>query len=444
MPRTSRAQLGDASNRGDRNQVRPPDRELLAGQLGRMHYLRALGRFDEARSVADRMDAAIRAAQEFSGFEDVLPSMLIPMGTTRVLTGQIDDAISTFMAAVRWSSSGWPHPAERHARNYLALGYALRGHIRRARAEAASDDTTRSMIPGGLGHVFENGTQYLPALVALAELDRPAATAAIARLSTTEHHVFWWLDSAVRARFALFWGDCEPAARSLELDLLAHQSLCGPGSFARGVLNGTLADLRFASGDTAGAWSALDEAGSAPAGPWLEATRHRLSGALRRARPDSSMRAAHHVINAVATDRIDAPLERDRHIELARRAIELDGDVSAIAEASTNVGVRLSASLGIPLSTIRLLGNRWQLESLTAREIEVIRALRHHSTVRALAAELFLSTNTVKTHLRNIYRKLGVSTRAAALAAARSVGTAQESQGDDHGRPDPARTVSSG
>jgi LuxR family maltose regulon positive regulatory protein len=59
---------------------------------------------------------------------------------------------------------------------------------------------------------------------------------------------------------------------------------------------------------------------------------------------------------------------------------------------------------------------------LTARELEVLRELSSLSTVEDIAAELFVSVNTVKTHLRSIYRKLGVGSRRAAVADARRVG----------------------
>jgi DNA-binding NarL/FixJ family response regulator len=57
-------------------------------------------------------------------------------------------------------------------------------------------------------------------------------------------------------------------------------------------------------------------------------------------------------------------------------------------------------------------------ESLSRRELEVIALVAAGNTNREAAARLFISEATVKTHLLNIYAKLGVSDRAAAVAEA--------------------------
>lgn len=56
--------------------------------------------------------------------------------------------------------------------------------------------------------------------------------------------------------------------------------------------------------------------------------------------------------------------------------------------------------------------------SLTARELEVLTLLAEGVTPDELAARLFISTRTVGTHIQNIFRKLGVRTRAQAVAVA--------------------------
>jgi DNA-binding NarL/FixJ family response regulator len=57
-------------------------------------------------------------------------------------------------------------------------------------------------------------------------------------------------------------------------------------------------------------------------------------------------------------------------------------------------------------------------ESLSQRELEVLTFIARGGTNRDVAAQLFISEATVKTHLIHIYGKLGVSDRAAAVAAA--------------------------
>jgi DNA-binding NarL/FixJ family response regulator len=57
-------------------------------------------------------------------------------------------------------------------------------------------------------------------------------------------------------------------------------------------------------------------------------------------------------------------------------------------------------------------------DPLSQRELEVLELVAAGTTNRESAAKLFISEATVKTHLLNIYNKLGVSDRAAAVAEA--------------------------
>ena len=58
---------------------------------------------------------------------------------------------------------------------------------------------------------------------------------------------------------------------------------------------------------------------------------------------------------------------------------------------------------------------------LSDREVTVLRLLGGGSTEREISHELFVSFNTVHSHVKSIYRKLGVSSRADALARARDL-----------------------
>jgi LuxR family maltose regulon positive regulatory protein len=51
------------------------------------------------------------------------------------------------------------------------------------------------------------------------------------------------------------------------------------------------------------------------------------------------------------------------------------------------------------------------MPALTASELAVLRLLRSHMTNQEIGDALYLSVNTVKTHLRSVYRKLGVTSR---------------------------------
>jgi LuxR family maltose regulon positive regulatory protein len=61
------------------------------------------------------------------------------------------------------------------------------------------------------------------------------------------------------------------------------------------------------------------------------------------------------------------------------------------------------------------------LEPLTDSEIRVLRYLPTHLSAPEVARELSVSTSTVKTHLRNLYVKLGAHSRAEAVESARAL-----------------------
>jgi len=59
---------------------------------------------------------------------------------------------------------------------------------------------------------------------------------------------------------------------------------------------------------------------------------------------------------------------------------------------------------------------------LTRRERVVLSNLSEDATLEQIATRLFVTRNTVKSQVRSLYRKLGVRTRADAVAFARAVG----------------------
>jgi LuxR family maltose regulon positive regulatory protein len=73
----------------------------------------------------------------------------------------------------------------------------------------------------------------------------------------------------------------------------------------------------------------------------------------------------------------------------------------------------------MPIGATRLRPPVDLVEPLTDRELDVVRFLPSRLTVREIADELYISQNTLKFHLKVIYRKLGVSSRAEASEVAR-------------------------
>src|SRR5213076_2310456 len=57
------------------------------------------------------------------------------------------------------------------------------------------------------------------------------------------------------------------------------------------------------------------------------------------------------------------------------------------------------------------------IETLTMRELQVARLVVDRKTNPEIAAELFLSQKTVETHMRNIFRKMDVTSRVALAQA---------------------------
>jgi LuxR family maltose regulon positive regulatory protein len=70
---------------------------------------------------------------------------------------------------------------------------------------------------------------------------------------------------------------------------------------------------------------------------------------------------------------------------------------------------------------------------LTKRELEILRMLPTRLSQREIGRRLFVSYNTVHSHIRSIYRKLGVSSRVDAVKRAREQGLLWESSRESPG-----------
>lgn len=94
-------------------------------------------------------------------------------------------------------------------------------------------------------------------------------------------------------------------------------------------------------------------------------------------------------------------------------ALNFPVEVRAFAEAELEDWPRAESETKLGLDTIPARG-----DVLTIREQELLRELSSGLTREQIAKNHFISINTLKAHLRSIYRKLEVSSRAAAILEA--------------------------
>jgi len=88
-------------------------------------------------------------------------------------------------------------------------------------------------------------------------------------------------------------------------------------------------------------------------------------------------------------------------------------ELSAVALMSGEQVVGVFGLVGGPLEEDPVAAH----PELTPRQTEVLRLLQQGRSTRQIADELHLSTETVKNHLRNLFRALGVNSRLEAVAA---------------------------
>lgn len=86
-------------------------------------------------------------------------------------------------------------------------------------------------------------------------------------------------------------------------------------------------------------------------------------------------------------------------------------------------GLASLASAGIPAQGA-LTGTAAPLiiDPLTEREREALQHLSEMLSTAEIATEMYISVNTVKTHLKSIYRKLAVTHRGEAVRRAKKLG----------------------
>jgi LuxR family maltose regulon positive regulatory protein len=142
------------------------------------------------------------------------------------------------------------------------------------------------------------------------------------------------------------------------------------------------------------------------------------------------------LLEAIARDALGDPAAAGRALERALDLAEPDGmltvfllhPVPGLLQRHARQGTAHAALIADILSLLagRKLappaGPPPPLEALSDSEIRVLRYLPTNLTAPEIARELYVSRNTVKTHTRSLYTKLGTHTRAEAVARARALG----------------------
>ncbi len=204
------------------------------------------------------------------------------------------------------------------------------------------------------------------------------------------------------------------------------------------------AQIRIDVGDLDRAWILVGKLPASPRRSLVETAVFLSSGELQRAQ-QSIAPLADSILNVrfelerlmlnVQIDRslgLDVEAELDQAIMLARQQnfglslvqghVEISGFVIDRLRRSPRDIFTDQANAAADRVLFGVAAAKTAPELLSERERGVLRYLPTQLTSRDIATELYVSMNTLKTHLKSIYRKLHASSRGDAVARARGLG----------------------
>ncbi|MGE3140665.1 MAG: LuxR C-terminal-related transcriptional regulator [Thermoleophilia bacterium] len=358
----------------------PPERVLADPRLciAEALILVNLGRHDEAEPWLDRMEEAMAAPGAPGDTASLRASLEAGRAFVACLGGDAPSGVRHGRAAVEIdaeSGTWWSAIA------YLALGIALQAtgeseEARPALERAVEVGMRTGSVPPvvvSLSHLSSQaldrgedaeGEALARRGIEAAELDRHA-----------EYPHAAGAHSSLARALARRGAHEEALAEGERGVLLARRGRARPET-AHSILG--LAEVHALAGRAGAARASLDEA------------RELLDGA----QPVQFGRAVDRVEAAIAAGPVPTPASAP-------------GPVSAPAPAAPPAPAPAPAP---------------GTEALTDRELAVLRRLTGDGTMREIAADLYVSHNTVKTQIRAVYRKLGVATRDEAVRRARELG----------------------
>lgn len=196
-------------------------------------------------------------------------------------------------------------------------------------------------------------------------------------------------------------------------------------SLTRSRLLAPYVEIVLARGDLAAARDAAEELLRIAAElntPFLHALSSYATGSVHLAEGEARAALAALRLGSAGWSGLEAPYEAARArvlIGLACRALGDEDSAEMEFDAARSVMQQVDAVPElIRIEQLSRTTARRTVGGLTEREVQVLKLVATGKTNRAIASELVISEKTVAAHVRNIFTKLGLSTRSAATAYA--------------------------
>jgi LuxR family maltose regulon positive regulatory protein len=270
-------------------------------------------------------------------------------------------------------------------------------------AEANVDPAAAMLLHVATGMLHAGRGQHRSALEAFAAAAR--AQSLLTGVHALAPRITGWL-AAMQARLGM-----PDEARATLAGFSAEPERMGAIHNARAV-------ICMAEGDPATALDVLREVReiSSPVDAFTVVEAHLLAGTahLQLGDPDAAAAAAEAALAAAEPDRLMFPFAMTQAAEL----------LDALPRHKTAHGALLADIVDLLRGGSAPITNRERLsqpEELSPSELRVLRYLPTNLTRPEIARELYVSINTVNTHLRNIYSKLGARDRSSAVQTAREL-----------------------
>jgi LuxR family transcriptional regulator, maltose regulon positive regulatory protein len=380
------------------------DRTALAA---RATALLALGEAEVAdgdRDAERRLRAAAVEARR-AGLVGLARRADALRGWCYALDGHVRQAA---LAAADLSTAGPAEPAAELARAIVA---AERGDV--VQASAAVRRAAAALAVRGGGRLASLALEVVRGRLAMAAAtpaERQAVLAGLTRATAgwTPPRRLGRLALALRAEALIALGRPDEARDLLDAD----------GAHGAPLVDATRAEVALALGEAETARALAEAVAERPSLPRpLVVTALQIAARAAEAAGDrpAALRLISRALDLAEADGLRLALAGGDTVALLERVLRngtahraLVGDVLELAATGT------AQPVGDPVEPPR--------ERLTERELAVLRFLPTMLSAQEIAGELYVTLNTVKSHLRNLYRKLDVNGRREAVRRGRELG----------------------